>query len=293
MQCPYDFDQINFATGWSNYSDFTPDYFNSCTSNGWVNVPYNAYGYQIPATGNAYGGVGTYGSHWLGFLDAREFIGRQLSSPLIIGTKYYVSFGVGLGFLDSLSINCATNHLGILFSTVAYSTTSPAPISNYAHVYTDSIITDTANWVTISGSFTADSAYNYVVFGNFFDDSNTDTLIMNDSIYCNSFYYVDDICVSIDSTCYVGTGITSIIPKSAITIFPNPTNGDVYIKLNEHGKAIVNVYSVMGKLITTANLQQISSNEYKIDLSSQPDGIYFINTRINETIKQQKILLIH
>ena len=70
----------------------------------------------------------------------------------------------------------ASNKLGAKFSTVSYSYSNPIQINNFAHVYSDSVIKDTTSWTLIKGEFTADSAYQYISIGNFFDDINTDTI---------------------------------------------------------------------------------------------------------------------
>jgi len=99
---------------------------------------------------------------------------------------------------------CAINKIGVLFTNVFYGDTTviPAPVmNNFAHVYTSVIITNTTSWTAISGSFVSNSAYQYILVGNFFDDANTDTTILSGSV-CASYYFIDDICVSTDSfTC--------------------------------------------------------------------------------------------
>ncbi len=57
VTCPNGQAQIHYSTGWLNFS-YSPDYFNSCSSN--FSIPYNMGGYQYPATGNAYSGIYTY-----------------------------------------------------------------------------------------------------------------------------------------------------------------------------------------------------------------------------------------
>ena len=116
----------------------------------------------------------------------REYIGVKLLTPLVIGVKYYVSFKACLS--DNPSIVYASNKLGALFSTISYSVDSfclpPCnstllPPKNFAQVYSDSIITDTANWTTISGSFIADSVYQYVIIGNHFDNTHTSVILLD------------------------------------------------------------------------------------------------------------------
>jgi len=191
--CPNGSGQVNKATGWDSYNS-SPEYFHYCSTV--VSVPDNwGFGYQCSATGNAHCGFIAY-NPWSP--NNRELIGRQLSNALIPGEIYYVNMKVSLGEWS----NCATNKLGILFSTIPYDGPSSPPINNSSHIYASAIITDTINWLTITGSFIADSAYEYIIIGNFFDDANTDTSINDNSNLCKSYYFVDDVCVSMDSlTC--------------------------------------------------------------------------------------------
>ena len=173
----------------------TPDYNHSCAPQGNAfGVPFNTVGYQPAATGNAYCDLWTYSTTQL----FREFIGVSLIQPMVIGHSYFVSFrcapaSPGHGYC------LQTNKQGIRFSTIAYDSVNTAPINNFAHIYSDSIISDTVNWTTISGSFIADSVYAFLTIGNFYDDAYTDTLIPGFQCAAFAVYYIDDVEV-IDST---------------------------------------------------------------------------------------------
>ena len=165
VSCPDNFNQVARCLGWSVSKD-SPDYFHSCDTQGFgVSIPLNAFGYQQAATGNAYCGFYTFNSP----ATYREIIGTQLTSALNIAEKYYISFKVSLGDPVFNLLDCASNKIGALFSTVPYSLANPAPINNFSHVYSASVIVDSINWVTISGSFVADSAYQYIHLGCFFE----------------------------------------------------------------------------------------------------------------------------
>ena len=166
VHCPTTLDQINYSTGWSTYC-VTPDYYNACNGNV-LGVPSNGIGYQAAASGNGYAGFTAYNVG--GF--AREIIGRQLSQTLLIGQTYYVSIKVSLAEFEGPPpqfVPC--NKVGAKFSTIPYSASNPAPVNNFAHVYTNTIIGDTTNWTTIKGFFMADSSYQFIMIGNFFDDA--------------------------------------------------------------------------------------------------------------------------
>jgi hypothetical protein len=207
--------QIRYAVGWSSYR-VTPDYYNSCapdTSNPSWSVPSNIYGSQFARTGSAYGGLTTRGI----VSTLREYIGIQLNQTLIQGERYYGSFYVSKA---QRYLTVASNKIGMKVSTVAYAAYSnPAPTDNHAQIYTDSLIQDTMNWVRISGSFIADSAYRYLIIGNFFLDSLT-SYIDSDSTGGYAYYYIDDVYLSTDST----VGISELPNQTQLHLFPNPTH---------------------------------------------------------------------
>lgn len=194
-QCPYMESQIAFAQSWSNSGSGTSDYYNSCDTVGNTGVPNNWSGYQNAATGEAYCGITPFYS----VADYnREFIGCTLNTPLTIGQIYYVSFKVNLCITPSCLQFYAINNLGVLFSTSPYTNTNPSPMNNFSHIHETNLILDTLNWVTIGGSFIADSAYTHLSIGNFYDPSVTDTLAVHPNstnIYI-SYYLIDDVCVS-------------------------------------------------------------------------------------------------
>ena len=129
------------------------------------------------------------------------------------------------------------NKIGVLFTTINYNPMGDTVvgianglIKNFAHVYTDSIVTDTINWTTISGSFISDSAYQYILIGNFFDTANTNFSCTNGLTY----YLVDDICVSDSAnTCGSTIGIKEFINSEIFKIYPNPSNDKVFIETSE------------------------------------------------------------
>lgn len=192
--CPDGISQIDSTIGWTHFRP-TVDYFHACSNYPNISVPYQVASFQCAASGNAFCGLWSYNST---LSNLREYVGRQLSNPLIPGQKYYINFKVNLGG----GAKCGCNNIGVLFTTIPYSNTNWLPIANFAHISTSIIIIDTINWVNIFGSFIADSAYEYIAIGNFYDDINTDTINLNTSNICLTYYFIDDVCVSIDSlTC--------------------------------------------------------------------------------------------
>jgi hypothetical protein len=252
----------------------TPDYMHACHQGGY-GVPNNYAGYQSAATGNAYCDVWTYS---VGGIPYREFIGVALTQPMIIGHAYDVSFKCSPGTINGYCLQ--TNKLGIRFSTVPFDSTNAAPIDNFSHVYTNNIVSDTGSWTTVGASFVADSAYTFLVLGNFFDDASTDTASVIAFADCAPYfavYYIDDVYV-LDS----------------------PTNITYYhqdvlnIQIVSDGRlfSVRSPYTIQ-KLTVLNSIGQIChlSNDAKFNATNFTPGLYIVQIETLHQISQSKCLI--
>jgi len=288
---------ITHAASWQPFSS-SPDYYNSCVPP-WslYSVPNNYFGEQIAASGQAYAGIFCYVEGETDYSSDREILGVDLTAPLTVGQKYFVSFKVALTLnTQNTGSSLAINKLGVLFSTVSYSnidSTTIPPIENFAHVYTDSIIKDSTNWTTIFGSFTADSAYLYICVGNFFRIESTDTVhvISSNPFTPNAYYFIDDICVSTDSSFaanYIYTGITENDLQAHISVFPNPASNFVTIRSNLQTAFDIEVYNSIGQLLYSE--QDINIDNLQLDVISYDTGLFFIKVTSQNNQLMYKLL---
>jgi len=281
IACPTTANQLYNCAFWSVVQE-SPDYFHECDFiTGNTSVPYNFAGFQYPATGSAYVGLVTYtdvGSN------IREIITCALINTLSVGQKYFTSMKVSWsGAIASL----ASNKTGMLFSTQLYSTTTANPVNNFSHVYSNVIITDSLNWTTISGSFVADSNYQYLLIGNFFDDPNTDT-IQNPPFTAHAYYYLDDICVSPDSMyCESLVNISNLENSKLDIIFPNPARD--WITIESNGHVSVQVYDFSGRLVAS---KQHVFTPINLDISAYDNGIYLVIIEQCKNRRFHKLIII-
>jgi hypothetical protein len=266
---------------WMSFSG-TPDYMNNCNPLVGTN---NQFGFQEPNTGKAYTGFLSYQPT---LPNSREHLGVQLNGQLQIGTKYYVSFFVSQSYTP-LQCNIATNMIGALFTMNPYfEPAGQIPLQNTCQIVADNIISDTINWTKISGSFIADSAYRYLVIGNFFEDQFLDTLHLPYSVVPQvSYYYLDDVCVSTDSL-YAENWTTlnvSNLSLDVITVYPNPVSDNLYIN-SQNKIENIEIYDFFGHLIYSQ--QNFPNEEYVLNIEKINSGIYFfkIRTEFAETIKK-------
>ena len=287
--CPISDSQVADASGWIDFRG-TSDYYNSCassTSYTECNVPSNFSGYQFPHTGNAYCGVITFDK--AGFY--REAMGSLLSSQLIIGQKYYVSFYTSLT-LKAPNDAYVANNIGAKFTTISYNTyqqSNQIPINNIAQLHYPSLLTDTTNWTQVTGSFIADSTYQYIVIGNFFDDQHTDTSRLGHGFVLpiESYYFIDDVCVSTDSV-YANTwaeGIEQVKEnKGSFTAYPNPFGDGTTVKYyvpDNAGNAQIVFYDEFGTQLKTFAITETGNGQLNITAGSLAAGTYSYSLLIN------------
>lgn len=285
--CPTAFGQATFATGWQSFRS-SPDYFNSCANYAsGLSLPKNDPGYQIPANGNAYVGL-------IGFTSFSEndfeAIGIQLLNPLSIGVKYYVSMKVCLASKDPVWCNAASDHIGISFSKNVFDVLNPKPLNNSAKVYSNIILNDTANWSTLSGDFIADSVYQYIILGNFFNTINTNTLALFSSSSYGSYYFIDDVKLSTDSS-FVNEVFDLKKNDELIILSPNPFEEYIEINARNHVSLDVRIYNFSGRLVYSNKLKNII--KYQIHTSELLSGNYLITIRdleTNQTILNNKLI---
>ncbi len=281
--------------GWSSYGD-TPNYFNSCAnvSRPECGVPNNIVGRQAAIDGDAYVGIGTVSFWPLSGPNAREYIGTPLLTPLTIGIRYYVSAYICRSVTHyplAQNVGGANNNLGFRFSTVSFSQHDSVLINNFAHVNDTTIITDSIGWTRISGSFIADSAYEYVALGNFFDDAHTDTMDIFLGIglqFNHAYYLIDQVCVSTDSlTCKLVTG-NEEINKSRVNLYPNPVSGLLKAEVDDEKEVTLIIYDKQLKKV----LQQSFFKSAYMNTENLEPGIYFYTLTGKEgMIKTGKLVM--
>lgn len=258
---------------WFSFSG-TPDYFRSCVPEGSINwVPQSGIVYQQPYDGGSYSGLLTYdfGNN------NREMIGAELINPLEEGTTYYASMWVNAGTGGNAVGNFAisTNNIGMLFTMEPYfwvTGMQPFGLRNYAQVYHSEVVTDTAGWTLVSGSFVADSAYRYIAIGNHFTDANTlrDTIAVGQ--YNMAYMPVDAICVSVKPTgCPLATGVPQ--PSSPMPgLYPNPASGTLQVTGLAAGYADASVVDPLGRMVWSGSVWGME--KMAIDVGAWPIGQY-------------------
>jgi gliding motility-associated-like protein len=175
------------------------EYFNSCANIGSCGVPANGFGFQFARTSNEYIGMGFFERT----IEYCEYSSGTLSESLQSSLCYTAQFFVSLSTYSSFAIDA----IGMYFTTdsLLFQLT---PIEVTPHIANDSgnIISDTANWVKISGSFIASGGEKFFTIGRFKRNEyvNYEVVIPYEGY---SYYYIDDVAVwPCDAPVYTADG---------------------------------------------------------------------------------------
>lgn len=153
----------------------------------------NKPGYQAPHSGNTMIGIYTYvSSHYW-----HEYVQVRLISTMKKDQPYHVEMWVSRADYDKY----ATNNLGMLFS--------PEPISEFSgdsfrpQFNSAQVISNTNDWIQLSGTVILNEDCKYLTIGNFYSDELTiieltanDVIENEEANIGGAYYFIDDVIVS-------------------------------------------------------------------------------------------------
>ncbi|MBX3163410.1 MAG: T9SS type A sorting domain-containing protein [Bacteroidetes bacterium] len=185
-------------------------FFSTCLDR----VPYWSGCYQYPRSGESYILLSTV--YWYNHT-LRANAKNWLKSNLQAGKTYCVKFYVNISNpstygIDGIGAYFGGNEVDTVECNVALTYIAPQ-IQNPQ----GNIITDTLNWVAITGTFTANGTEKYLLIGNFLSSDNTETLLINPNTSSIMFtdMGIDDIsCIPIDLEAYAGRDTTIFLNDS-------------------------------------------------------------------------------
>lgn len=269
--CPSFYSNLADADACNSPTGSTPDYLNSCAIQGnVVDVPGNVFGYQQAHSGNGYTGIWSKMDPDISYL-YREYIQMQFSAPMVVGTQYCVEFFASPADLTSM----ACNGLGILLRTTPMSEFYIENIPITPQILETDIISDTSAWTMIGGLFTADSAYQYIIIGNFYSDNQgsiawTANPPNQSPEGHGAYYYIDDIIVTECPDSVIPLPTLPIVIPNVFT--PSKIDGlnDTFVIENLAPNSHLIVYNRWGTKV-------YESKDYKNDWTGDKhsDGVYY------------------
>ena len=262
-------------TAWAS-----PDAFNICSplvSLFWV--PNNNFGFQNPHTGNGYAGAQFL---WYSTTDYKEYIQIELDSQLVAQREYCTSFYVCLANSSQL----ACNNIGMYFSnTHTFVSSFQGTLNLVPQINATNIINDTLNWTLISGSYIANGGERYIIIGNFYSNSLTDTTQIQPSGN-NSYYYIDDVDVHCCSCSE--QGVKEEGNKEGVNVYPNPATNELTIELKNIKAKSIKVINVLGEVVT--NKEKVGVGKMEVDVGNLAKGIYFVEVESDVGIMRRKFV---
>jgi hypothetical protein len=278
--CPTYFGLAGWCIGWQNLYTQSADYFHVCHTNGIVGVPMNQFGYQYPSDSNAYMGMITYAFNQPEY---REMVGIHLAEPLEVGIPICVSFKVavgGFGTSVGASAGYTCKGVGIRFYSSLPTGQYIYDYPNSAALYLDEVPTDTALWYHVEGTYTPDSAYEYLVVGNFFSDSLNEPVVQ-DSIGFTAtdvaYVFLDDVRASFNlNYCSLGLSTQEYSMAPALT-YPMPFTDVLNVQLPGTFSGTVQyvLYDMAGRPLQRGTMSS-DAEVSMISTSSVPAGMYVL-----------------
>jgi gliding motility-associated-like protein len=193
--CPY-IDIIENAPPWYTPTNTSSNLFNSCAQPNppGYGVPYN-WGYQYPRTGFGYSGIAVFSD----YQKECDYISVKLDSTLVAGKTYCIGFYVSFAMRDSTPTYYgsmyAIDRMGAYLSdtTIHLDTNYIIPVVPQIENPTGYFLSDTLNWMIVSGTYVAYGGEQYITIGNFYAFDSTNYIQLSYSWSHISFYYIDDV----------------------------------------------------------------------------------------------------
>lgn len=171
----------------------TPDYFHTGSTAIGVTLPTTFIGQVNPYHGQAVAGLYTFITN--GY---REYIRTKLNTPMQVGQMYRLRFALTKGNQVSPFAANASDGFGALFSTY------PPNQQQYGPFYSSNIpvmpqwemtqMFSSTTWINFEIDIWADSAYEYLTFGNFKD--NTHTTLDPVTMFLVEYLYIDSVALT-------------------------------------------------------------------------------------------------
>lgn len=83
--------------------------------------------------------------------------------------------------------------------------------------------------------------------------------------------------------------VQSVHNSTEMTVSPNPSTGIFNLNFSNSSKADITVFDITGKKVL---VREVASGQQTIDLSSQPNGSYFVTVKTDKEYSTKKIIIV-
>ncbi|MCG3164583.1 MAG: hypothetical protein POELPBGB_00342 [Bacteroidia bacterium] len=208
---------------WTQPTSGAMDYFNRCSPTS--GVPLNTFGKQEPKNGDACIGLTLFHEKH------RSYAQAELKQTLIAGNTYHVEFSVSLSEKSKYAIG----NIGAYISAAKLESKSDGVLECFETIEengskqiiaglckpqirnaSSGFISDTDEWITITGTFKARGGEKYIIIGNFFTSDGTKAMDMGGK-NLHAYYYIDDVALYQSGTKPEPFPSAGFIPEEGIT----------------------------------------------------------------------------
>jgi gliding motility-associated-like protein len=254
----------NLAVGWNNAAtsancnttNGTPDYYHLLGQGQYSSLPSNYFAVVNPLDGNAVMGL----SGTIDLVPAfREYIAISLTSPLVVGQSYTMSYSITAGTpnVGGLYVDGWGASLSVGPILQSAGTSNVIPITNLDYIVPG--VFSSVQWQTFTFTFVADQPYSYFTFGNFYSQANQTSVAFGIQGLINAAYIFLDA--------------VSIIPISTVPLTVDVPDFNIC-----QGQSVVVTAQVTGGLepYTYTWNPNITSTTNPITLSPTQTSIYTV-----------------
>jgi hypothetical protein len=94
---------------------------------------------------------------------------------------------------------------------------------------------------------------------------------------------------SFSATLCAPTSVDDIQGVDGISIYPNPTKNMININFTIIKNSEISIFNMLGEVVYLTN--SFSKNSISVDMSNQPNGVYFVRVKTNDKLTTQKVIL--
>jgi hypothetical protein len=180
-----------------------------------------------------------------------------------------------LAYKVSGGARIACNNIGLILLTNNYfDPDESGAVLNFSHLKVDTIISDTTNWIFVSGTAIADSAYTHVAYGNFFEDNETiyEYPFEQDNVG-EAHYFYDDFCITTNPNgCGEYLSMSDANENISLKIWPNPTESVLHYD-SDQILTEIRIFDMQGRMVYMEKVNLQTTGQLQFDLNR---GIYLI-----------------
>jgi hypothetical protein len=237
------------------------------------NMPGPAMDFQYPKSGKGFIAGTFYCGGSCDTIHNRSYFRNKLKQHLVSGKTYCIKFYANLRNsspygIDAIGVFIGNNTL----DTIKYGDIKITYLTPQIQNISGNIITDTLNWVSITGTFVANGTENSLVIGNFKSDNNTNKTQVLTPASLWSDIYIDDVsCIEQDLSAYSGPD-QIILPGDSAFIGRQPDfaidSDCIWYKLPNMTTSIDTISGLWVKPTTTSTYvvrQQLDCSSLKWD----------------------------